>query len=121
MMPVVRPANFTNRLTSSIAGFTISALGIVPLSYRWEAYGRAGFMIGDDELSIRISDDTNGGSADFDASESATDVMVGIGIAFSLVEIYSLRAEFTRILDAGDDISGESDIDLLSIGVAVRF
>jgi hypothetical protein len=115
------PANFSQRVSSNIAGFTVTALGIVPLSYRWEAYGRAGFIIGDDEVDVSISDDTNGGNATFDASESASDVMLGIGISFSLAEIYGLRAEFTRILDAGDSISGEGDIDLLSLGVTVRF
>jgi opacity protein-like surface antigen len=120
-MPASVPANFSQRLDSSIAGFMLAALGIVPLSYRWETYGRLGIMIGNDEIDISISDDTNGGNARFDTSESATDFMAGVGVSFSLAEIYNLRAEFTRILDAGDDLSGESDIDLLSIGVTVRF
>ena len=116
------PSDFTVRLKSNIAGFTFSALGVVPLTYRLEAYGRVGFLIGDDELEIDISNDTNGGSASFDVSENSTETMIGIGLAFSLVEIYSIRAEFTRILDAGkDDVSGEADIDLVSLGVTVRF
>ncbi len=120
--PIGAPRDFSVRLTSNIKGFSVSALGILPLSYRWEAYARAGFLIGDDELSIGISDDTAGERASLDVSGSTTETMLGVGISFTLVEIYSLRAEFMRVLDAGkSDISGENDIDLLSIGVTVRF
>jgi OmpA-OmpF porin, OOP family len=119
--PTTFPANFTTRVKSNVAGFLISALGVVPLSYRWEAYGRAGIMIGNDEVDLAITDDTNGGRATFDVSESATDVLLGVGVSFSLAEVYSLRAEFMRVLEAGDELSGESDIDLLSLGVTVRF
>jgi OmpA-OmpF porin, OOP family len=110
---------FSQKLTSNIAGLTVTALGIVPLSFRFEAYGRAGLLIGNDELEVRAANST--GSANFDVSESATDTLLGIGVSFTLAEIYSLRAEFTRILDAGDEISGENDIDMLSLGLTVRF
>jgi hypothetical protein len=111
---------FTQKLSSGIAGITVSALGIVPLSYRWETYGRAGILIGNNELRVRAAD-SMGGSGSFDISESATDSMLGVGVAFFLAEVYSIRAEFTRIMDAGDGISGENDIDLLSLGFTVRF
>jgi len=110
---------FTQKITSNIAGLTATVLGIVPLSYRFEAYGRAGFLIGDDELEVRAANSTD--SANFDVSESTTDTMLGIGLSFSLAEIYSVRAEFMRVLDAGDEISGENDIDMLSVGLTVRF
>jgi opacity protein-like surface antigen len=110
---------FTQKLTSNIAGLTASVLGIVPINFRWELYGRAGLLIGNDELDVRASNSV--GSASFDVSESATDTVVGAGVAFFLAEIYSVRAEYTRILDAGDEISGENDIDMLSLGLTVRF
>ena len=110
---------FTQKLTSNIAGLTASVLGILPINFRWEAYGRAGLLIGNDELDVRAANSAD--SASFDVSESVTDTFLGVGIAFSLVEIYSVRAEYTRILDAGDEISGENDIDMLSLGLTVRF
>jgi len=110
---------FTQKLTSNIAGLTASVLGIVPINFRWEAYGRAGLLIGNDELDVRAANSMD--SASFEVSESVTDTFVGAGISFSLAEIYSVRAEFMRILDAGDAISGENDIDLLSLGLTVRF
>jgi hypothetical protein len=39
----------------------------------------------------------------------------------SLAEVYTLRAEFTRIFDAGSDVFGEADADLVSIGLTVAF
>jgi hypothetical protein len=111
---------FTQKITSKVAGITLSALGVVPLGYRWEVFGRAGLLIDNNEVEVRAAD-SMGGSGSFDLSESATDVMAGVGVGFLLAEIYSIRAEFTRILDAGDEISGENDIDLLSLGFTVRF
>jgi OOP family OmpA-OmpF porin len=110
---------FTQKLTSNISGLTTSVLGIVPISFRWEAYGRAGLLIGNDELDVRAANSVD--SASFDVSESATDTFFGAGVGFFLAEIYSVRAEYTRILDAGDEISGENDIDMLSLGLTVRF
>lgn len=110
---------FTQKLTSNIAGLTATVLGIVPINFRWEAYGRAGLLIGNDELEVGAANSVD--RASFDVSESATDTLIGVWVAFFLVEIYSIRAEYTRILDAGDEISGENDIDMLSLGLTVRF
>jgi OOP family OmpA-OmpF porin len=110
---------FTQKLTSNVSGFIVSALGIIPLSFRFEAYGRVGLLIGNDEIEARVANSI--GSDSLEVSESSTDTMVGIGVAFSLAEIYSIRAEVMRVLDAGDELSGENDIDILSLGVTVRF
>ncbi len=110
---------FSQKITSKVSGLTVSVLGIIPLSYRWELYGRAGLLFGNEEVDNRIANSFD--SVSFDASESITDVMLGAGISFSLAEIYSIRAEFLRVLDGGDEFVGESDIDLLSLGVTVRF
>ena len=36
-------------------------------------------------------------------------------------EIYDLRLEFQRIFDAGDETTGEADLDMISLGVTVVF
>jgi hypothetical protein len=107
-------------LSSKTGGFSLSALGILPISYAWEVYARAGVLIGSNSMSIYASNGTDTLVRD-EFSESSTDWLAGAGIAVSLAEVYALRAEFQRIFDAGAEEFGESDLDLISIGLTVAF
>lgn len=101
------------------AGFALTALGILPLNYRWELYGRAGVLLASNELTLFL---TNGiGSRTGEGNGSSTDLLAGAGASFTFAEIYSLRAEYQRVFDAGDDTVGEGDQDLATVGVTVRF
>lgn len=107
-------------LTDKTTGFALSALGILPISYSWELYARAGVLIGSNTRSLWFHNDAEGtGTNEF--NESSTDWLAGAGISVSLAEVYAVRAEFTRIFDAGAEVFGESDADLLSIGITVAF
>lgn len=106
-------------LGTRTTGFTVSALAILPISYAWEVYARAGVLIGSNTLSLFAS---NGELLIPDSfNESSTDLLAGAGISMSLAEVYAIRAEFQRIFDAGDELFGEADVDLISIGVTVSF
>jgi hypothetical protein len=104
---------------SNTAGFALSALGILPLNYRWELYARAGVLFASNEITLFLTDgnvsvpDTGNGSS--------TDLLAGAGAGFTFAEIYTLRAEYQRVFDAGDDTVGEGDQDLATVGVTVRF
>ncbi len=50
------PTDATLNLDSSTAGINVSALGIWPLSYRWEVYGRAGALFSSNDFSIYYDD-----------------------------------------------------------------
>lgn len=113
------PDQLTVSLTSRITGFAVSALAILPISYSWEIYGRAGVLLASNDLSLYLAGSTGAGTGD--STESSTDVLAGAGISMSLLEVYSLRAEFQRVFDAGDEAFGEGDIDLVSIGITVAF
>ncbi len=91
----------------------------MPINYRWEAYGRLGLLVGNEELTVSAANSTS--STSFDVTENMADTLLSVGIAYFLAEIYSVRAEYTRILKAGDEIVGENDIDLISLGLSVRF
>jgi hypothetical protein len=106
-------------LTSKTSGFALSALGILPISYAWEVYGRAGVLIGSNTLNINANNGTS--VLPEELNESSTDWLVGAGISLSLAEVYGLRAEFQRIFDAGAEDYGEADVDLISIGLTVAF
>ncbi len=112
--------DWTVSLSNKTGGFELSALGIFPISYAWEVYARAGVLIGSNSMSIYA---TNGSDALLrdEINESSTDWLAGAGISVSLAEVYALRAEFRRIFDAGAKEFGESDLDLISIGLTVAF
>lgn len=109
----------TKSLTANSGGIAVSVLGVLPLSYRWEAFGRAGALFATNEFSSYLAD--NQSAVRGRVSESSTDLLGGVGIDFLLAEVYTLRAEYIRVFDAGDSSTGEGDVDLLTIGVTVRF
>ncbi len=118
--------NWNQSTSRSLSGITLSALGILPLSYRAELFVRGGVMFSTTEVGVHISDGV--GQASGDTSDSDTDFLVGVGGGFTFAEIYTLRLEYQRIFDAGaadSDFSGaglgEADIDLISLGFTVAF
>ena len=104
---------------SRTAGFALSALGVLPLNYRWELFGRAGILLASNEITLFL---TNGNVSRAGTDNgSSTDLLAGAGAEFTFAEIYTLRAEYQRVFDAGDDTVVEGDQDLATVGVAVRF
>ncbi len=110
------PLTVTTKVVGQIAGIGLYALGIWPISYRWEAYVRGGFQFTTPRLDGRI----NNGLIEFNR-ESATDAVAGVGIAMTLLDIYGARLECIRVFDAGDSTTAEADTDFISLGVIVAF
>jgi opacity protein-like surface antigen len=110
------PLTAQTRLTGKMSALAIHALAILPLSHRWEIYARGGVQF----TSPRLSADIDGGQLRFETS-STTDFAAGVGVAMSLMDIYGVRAEYTRVFDAGDRGSPESDIEMISLGFIVAF
>ncbi|HEV8331217.1 MAG TPA: outer membrane beta-barrel protein [Steroidobacteraceae bacterium] len=108
-------------IDSSTSGIQLSALGILPLTYRWELYARGGVLISNNTESIFVLDDL-GTSGKLRASKSGFDLLAGVGISFSLAEIYNLRLEYQRVFDAGESATlDEADVDLMTLNVSVSF
>ena len=101
-------------------GFALSVVWILPLTYSWELFARGGVYLASNTLSFYFANQAGFGDAG-EVSESSADMLAGVGAAWTLAEVYQLRAEYTRILDAGAEEYGESDIDLMTIGITVRF
>jgi len=111
--------NWDLSLTNRTSGFAISALGILPISYAWEVYARAGVFFGSNALSVFADNGEFRFNSKF--TESSTDWLAGAGISVSLAEVYAIRAEFQRIFAAGAKVFGEQDEDVVSIGLTVAF
>lgn len=114
------PTDATLNFDSETAGLTVSALGVWPLSYRWEVYGRAGALFSSNDFSIYYIDVEQAAKRQRFA-DNDVDFFAGIGTSYNFLEIYDVRLEFQRIIDAGDKNTGEADANVLSIGVTVVF
>lgn len=74
-------------------------------------FASAGLLFADTDVEA-----SNGG---FTFSESASDpeTKFGVGARIGINDRFSVRGEWERFLDVGDDDTGEGDIDLISIGI----
>ena len=114
------PANESVTLDTSAAGPVFSLLGILPVGERWDLYGRAGLALMDSEgeatatagdVTDRISDSTN-----------RSNMVLGAGVQYDVSDRFGLRLEWDRYFDVGsEEIVGESDIDLFSLGLRYNF
>jgi hypothetical protein len=114
------PTDARLNVDTETAGIAVSALGIWPLSYRWEVYGRAGALFSGNDFRA-FYDDVEQSPRRAEFSENDVDLLAGIGTSLNFLEIYDLRLEFQRVFDAGDKTTGEGDVDLISLGVIVSF
>lgn len=112
--------SWAQNLDSSTSGVALSALGILPLSYRWEVYARGGVLLANSTATVFITDGV--GSDRLRTSKSGADLLAGVGAGFSVADIYNVRLEVQRVFDAGEeDTVGEADVDLLMLNVTVAF
>ena len=103
------------KLTAESSGALVSALGILPLPYGWDVFGRAGVYIGSTDVELRLS----GGSG----SDSATsqDFTWGAGVGFTQGD-WTARLEYQQFMDVGDeDKTGEFDVGRIVFSAVHRF
>ena len=91
-----------------ITAWDAYAVGVIPLGLV-ELFAKAGYVRWDSEATL--SGATSGSD-----KNSGTDRAYGVGIAFKLVKILAIRAEYERF-----DIEDSDKADLASVGVAFRF
>lgn len=118
--PTTFPASM--KVSHQVGGPLLSLVGVLPLSDKFEIYGRAGVLFANSEREIvqRVDGQVTGlGRGKGDSSEP----VFGIGATYHFNQIYSARAEFMRLSDVGEDDNngGTEDIDVLSIGAVIRF
>jgi OOP family OmpA-OmpF porin len=105
------------------AGPTISALGMLPIGQAIDVHVRAGIYLADTRVTNRIRDVefNTGNIAHGRVDASQTEIFGGIGGAWNINESFTLRVEYQKYLDVGDDKkTGESDIDVINLSVLFR-
>jgi OOP family OmpA-OmpF porin len=97
-------------------GFYLDAVGSVPVSDRFVLFGKLGAY----NLKTEFTASANGASAS--DSTRNTNLTYGLGVGYSLNDKTLLRASWERFSKVGDENkTGQGDVDLLSLGVAVKF
>jgi OOP family OmpA-OmpF porin len=114
------PTDATLNFDSETAGLTLAAVGVWPLSYRWEVYGRAGALFSKNDFSIYYIDVEQSPKRDR-FSNNDIDFFGGVGASYNFLEIYDLRLEYQRFIASGDKNTDEADADMISIGISVVF
>ena len=116
-----------NNIDSELSGFSIAAVGTLPLSRDWELFARGGALFATNK--IRIVSDATGqqfipvpGDFEISGSKDTNETFAAIGISRRVFEIYDLRLEYQRVFDAGAaDLEGEGDLDAALLGLNVTF
>jgi OOP family OmpA-OmpF porin len=101
-------------VTAEATAWELVGVGSIPLG-AVSLYGKAGVYRGETDASINTV--LLVGSA----SESNTDLTFGAGVRFDVARNVAMRGEWQRYQDIGGGEIGESDVDVLSVGVLVRF
>jgi OOP family OmpA-OmpF porin len=84
---------------------------------RFGLMAKAGFFRWDMDLNVSSSVFGSGS-----ASETGFDPMFGIGGLFNISEKLGVRVEYEKFLDVGDEnVTGQSDVDLISASLVFRF
>jgi OmpA-OmpF porin, OOP family len=102
-------------------GPQISVIGILPLNDKFEIYGRVGVLFASSEREFIIKVD--GDTSSFGSSKGqSTEVGFGIGAAWHINQMFSIRGQYEKLDKVGDpDRTGTEDITTASLGLIVRF
>src|SRR5690606_40247431 len=107
------------RITAESKGPALSALGLWPVSNAFDLYARLGVYFGDTDLKMTVSDGVD--SLSVGASGSSQDLLYGVDATWNFNERWSLRLDYQMFKDVCDeDKTGETDIDMNSLGVFFR-
>ena len=102
--------------TFKSSGLLVAAVGMVPLSQQFSLLGRLGLI----NATVKI-DATLGNAS---ASDKSTDMKTtfGVGASYSFTPKFAVRADYDVYQKLGDNATtGESDVNMLSVGVVYKF
>ena len=107
-------------IDQSAAGPVFSILGIWPIGERFSVVGRLGFALMSVDADATVSID--GESASESAGTDRSNMVYGVGGEFSINRNFGVRLGWDRYAEVGsDELAGEVDIDLISLGLRYNF
>lgn len=97
-------------------GISLSLVGLLPLEHQFSLLAKIGATRWD------VDDQFTVGGIPFAASETGTDFSFGVGAQYDFTQQVGARLEWERFTDVGDEnITGQSDLDLLSLSAVFQF
>ena len=113
------PANVA--LSFSAGGPLISVIGILPIQDKFEIYGRLGYLFGsvEREFTSRVGGERGVSGA---AKGDSQVPVYGVGVSWNINQVYTIRGEYQLVSDLGEaSRTGQEDLDVLTVGLIVRF
>lgn len=93
-------------------GLQLAGIGTLPVTDRFSILGRLGVLL------WGITSETGTG---FDREDTGASLAVGAGLEYDITNHVAVRLEWERYWDVGNDLIGESDVDMFTIGGMYRF
>lgn len=103
---------------SRIKGLNLDLVGMLPITGKLSAFGRAGVAYAD----VRDSFSGTGAASMSNANPHARDAnyKLGVGLQYAFTDALAMRAEVERYR-INDAVGNRGDIDLVSLGLIYRF
>ena len=109
------------RLSYHVGGPKLTGIGILPLGDHFELYASGGILFASSkrEFTARVDGET---SSFGNVKGDSTEFVLGLGAAYHINQMFSVRAQYERIDEVGDpNRTGTEDIAVASLGLLVRF
>lgn len=107
------------KATVEANGWNIAGVGTMPINQQFSLFGKLGAIYADVDAKATLTG--GGGSISDKASTTDWKANFGFGATYQFNKQWGMRAEWERFSNLGDSDTGESDVDLLSVGVVFRF
>lgn len=97
-------------------GIFVQAVGRAPVANRFSLLAKGGAYFAENEVKV------TGPGGRFDESDNEINFVLGLGAEYDLTPATSLRFEWERFPNIGDeDVGGEADVDLWTLGLRFGF
>ena len=101
-----------------VRGLNLDAVGILPITKKFSAFGRLGVTYARTKGSFAGTGAVN--VLNPNPSERDANLKVGLGVQYAFTDALSLRAEIERYR-INDAVGNKGDVDMASIGLVYRF
>jgi OOP family OmpA-OmpF porin len=101
-----------------IRGLNLDAVGILPITEKFSAFGRLGVTYARTNGAFAGTGAVN--VLNTNPSENDANLKVGLGVQYAMTDALSLRAEIERYR-INDAVGNKGDVDMASIGLVYRF
>jgi len=99
--------------TVKFKGLNLDAVGILPISEKFSAFGRVGLIYAETRDSFT-------GSVNVNPSKRDTNYKYGLGLQYDFTQSLGMRVEAERYR-VNDAVGNKGDVDLYSVGLVYRF